>query len=295
MVDGNTDSSEGVFSGWIPNLNLQELVQLVETAPRPKPSISKDSEAERIPSIKGGPLLAGRELRIQLSPATSATASGEVKSSKVVTVTQIRVAAKPTHSNRGILLKFAIASLVVVGLVVFALVVMKSSDYSDVAVVKGERFENDHLAVDLGDALPDFYGLLLIDDLENFGDTLSGQDLVGKNTVLFVWGSWNEELVSWSQNLNYIRLVNFEGKNVQFLGLNLDKNRDEALSALNEDLAKWPHLFNADDRKVDEERPMFRLGVRSSPLILLIDSTGRLRAEGLEPGEVIEVYQELFE
>jgi hypothetical protein len=54
-------------------------------------------------------------------------------------------------------------------------------------------------------------------------------------------------------------------------------------------------LFNADDRKVDEERPMFRLGVRSSPLILLIDSTGRLRAEGLEPGEVIEVYQELFE
>ena len=95
--------------------------------------------------------------------------------------------------------------------------------------------------------------------------------------------------------MNHIRLVNFEDKAVQFLGLNLDTQKDDALSALNDDLSKWPHLFNGDNRVGEELRPMFRLGVRSSPLILLIDATGRLRAEGLEPDEVVETYQQLFE
>lgn len=295
MAGETTGYSAGIFPGWFPNRNLQDLVQLIEPTPRLAPTIREDNSSDRPTGIQGGPLLAGRSLQIHLGSAKTKASSGESEPLQATTVTQFPVSTKPARSHRGILVKLALLLLVVVGLVVFAWVVMKSSDYSDIIHVEGERFESDQLAVELGQTLPSFSGLLLVDNLEEWGDTFSDQDLVGKNTVLFVWGSLNEELVSWSQDLNYIRLVNFEGKNVQFLGLNLDKNRDEALSALNEDLAKWPHLFNGDERKAQEERPMFRLGVRSSPLILLIDATGRLRAEGLGPGEVVEAYRKLFE
>ena len=295
MSRKDSDTSMDALPGWIPGLDLQDLVQMVQFEPRREPSTSKNEENERAPSMQGGPLLAGRNLQISLSPTRSPAASAGTSSSEPAAVTQIPVTAAPARTNKGWLLKLGIAAVVAVGLAIFAWAVMQSSDYSEVAVVKGERFDDDHLAVELGETLPAFSGLLLVDDPASWGDTFSDQDLVGKNTLLFVWGSWNEELVAWSQDLNYIRLVNFENKAIRFLGLNLDAEKDDALTSLNDDLSKWPHLFNGDDRIEEEARPMFRLGIHSSPLILLIDATGRLRAEGLEPDEVVEVYQELFE
>ena len=293
MYKNISDSSMDGFPGWLPKYNLQDLVQLVEPTPRLDPSTQKGSEAGSGTRMKGGPLLAGRVLQVASGPAQDPSTS--FQASQGAATAQIPVHAKSAQTKRGVWMKFAMAGLVVVGLLVFARVVIKSSDYSDVVTIKGERFESDQLAVELGKPLPSFSGLLLVDNPSEWGDVLSDQDLVGKHTVMFVWGSWNEELIAWSQDLNYIRLVNFEGKDVQFVGLNMDKSKDDALASLNDDLSKWPHLFNADYRRAAEERPVFRLGVRSSPLILLIDSTGRLRAEGLEPGEVVEAYQELFE
>lgn len=293
MAEETTDRSEGIFPGWLPSRNLLELVQLVESTSRLEPSTQKDPEAGGEGRMKGGPLLAGRGLQVSSRPTRDDSASPP--SSHGATTTQIPVHTKSGQPRGGVWIKLAIGGVAVAGLLVFAWVVMSSSDYSDVATIKGERFESDQLAVEPGELLPSFAGLLLVDNPDRWGDTLSDQDLVGKNTVMLIWGSWNEDLVSWSQDLNYIRLVDFEDKDVQFVGLNLDKSRDVALASLNDDLKKWPHLFNADERKAEEERPMFRLGVRSSPLILLIDSTGRLRAQGLEPGEVVQAYKELFE
>ena len=293
MAEETTDRSDGIFPGWLPSRSLLDLVQLVEPTSRLEPSTQRDPEAGDGSSIKGGPLLAGRGLQVSSRPTRDDSAS--FASSHGATSTQIPVHTKSGQPSRGVWIKLAIGGVVVAGLLVFAWVVMSRSDYSNVATIRGERFESDQLAVEPGELLPSFAGLLLIDNPGEWGDTLSDQDLVGKNTVMFIWGSWNEELLSWSQDLNYIRLVDFENKDVQFVGLNLDKSKDDALASLNDDLSKWPHLFNADDRKAEEERPMFRLGVRSSPLILLIDSTGRLRAEGLEPNEVVDAYKELFE
>lgn len=293
MSDKTINEPEETFPGWNPPRNLRDLVRLIEPAPRLEPH--SKIQTEKPTGIHGGPLLAGRGLKVQLQAAGAMADASSFSETAPVTTAQMPVTSKATKRSRGVPLKLAIGAAVLVGLLIFAWVVMKSSDYSGLDTIRGERFESDQVAVELGETVPSFSGLLLVDNPDEWGDTFSDQDLVGKNTVMFVWGSWNEELASWSQDLNYIRLVNFEGKDIQYLGLNLDKSKDDALAALNADLNKWPHLFNADERKPDEERPMFRLGVRSSPLILLIDATGRLRAEGLEPSEVVDSYQELFE
>ena len=172
--------------------------------------------------------------------------------------------------------------------------VMKTLDFTNLKTFPGAGSDDMHLLVDPGEALPDFTGHLLVEGVNQWNDTVSTEDLIGKNTVMLVWGSWNEELVAWSQDLNYQRLVDFDSSNTRFLGLNLDKSREDAMATLNEDMADWPHIFNYSENQESAAHPMQLLGIQQSPLILIIDSTGRLRAQGLKPGEVVEAYRTLF-
>ena len=150
---------------------------------------------------------------------------------------------------------------------------MKTSDYTAIDTFEGASSNEVQLLVEPGEALPDFTGHLLVEGVHEWNDIVSTEDLIGKNTVMLVWGSWNAELPSWSQDLNYRRQVDFDSSNTQFLGLNLDKSREDALAMLNDDLTGWPHIFNYSEDRQSTDHPMRVLGIEQSPLILLIDST----------------------
>jgi len=294
MVDKSSDrgQNKGRFSGLNPDYDLNQLVQLIERLPRsPEPQNSlKDS------SIKPGneTLLAGRKLTVlpRIVGTGFATAAGQAE--PLSSVSRIPAAARSKANHRRLLIKTGGLLLVVVALALFAWALMKSSDFTDVEHYQGVFAEDVHLSFSPGDPVPAFAGFYLVDSVDSWGDTFSDQDLIGKNTVIFVWGSWNEELLSWSQDINYQRLVDLENGNVQFVGLNIDQSKTDALSKLNEDLSTWPHIFNYDEQVEEQNRLMQVLGIQSSPLILLVDSTGRLRGQGLSPDELVEAYRTLF-
>lgn len=295
MTGEFSDSSakKDAFPNWIRNYELQNLVQLVEPQPRPDASI-KQTEIPTSNATSGS-LLAGKILVIRTNdrPTSSSTPPGLPP--KRVQVARIPVNRASTGKPRRGWLGVGLSLIVLLVLAAFMWTVMKTSDFTDVDVFQGSYSGSLRLNVELGERVPDFTGMLLVEDPDRWGDTFSSADLLGQSTVLFIWGSWNEELTRWAQELNYARLVGLESANVQFVGLNLDRSRETALAAFNEDLISWPHIFNYDNRQENSERPMEILGIQSSPLILLIDATGRLRAQGLAPDNLVEVHAKLLE
>ena len=295
MADGSTVSGrkDNDDSGSNQEYDLNQLVQLIERLPRPpepKKSVNDDFN-----KTKGDSLLAGRKLVAPSGSVTPTDSSTSEQTDPVSSVSRIRTASKAQPDYKRLLMKAGGFLLGMGVLAVVALLVIKSSDYTDVENFEGDFANDVHLSVSPGESIPAFDGILLVDSADSWGDTFSNEDLIGKNTVIFVWGSWNEELLSWSQDLNYTRLVDLENANVQFLGLNIDQTKMDVLDKLGDDLRTWPHIFNYDNQVEEHKRLMQVLGIQSSPLILLVDSTGRLRGHGLSPDELVEAYRKLFE
>ncbi len=63
----------------------------------------------------------------------------------------------------------------------------------------------------------------------------------------------------------------------QVVGINLDNERERALSALEQTTAKWPHIFDGEGFR---ERSRGRLGVLSVPVTILIDKDGVVAMSG---------------
>ena len=291
----NKDGCSKTFPGWKTDLDLRDLVKLIEPVSlAERPEIGAP-EVEPLDAT-GGSLLAGRGIAPSLGQSTAPPPTLPKKSDTLPASSKISVSEKPTGRRSYVwLIGLGIAAVVTLILLAFALMVMKSTDFRRVSTFEGRYAEEVRLTVRLGEKLPDFSGLLLVANEEKWGQAFSSLDLLGQNTVLYVWGSWNENLVTWSQELNYIRLVDFESFDVQFVGLNLDSSKDVALAAINEELVGWPHVFNQDERQATGIRPMEVLGIESSPVLLLVDATGRLRALGLDPDELVEAYGRLFQ
>ena len=269
------------FPGWNPDYDLMELVGIIRPFQTRVPD-SDEGSTDRSVSIEGS-LLAGKKVvigSIQAADQTSHFPEAISEDRHVRTL----VALTGSPGKHPVILNWLMAAM---GALVFLAVVfwlmMKASDYTAVKTFAGAGSNKIQLLVQPGEALPEFTGHLLVEGDHEWNGFVSTEDLIGKNTVMLVWGSWNAELLSWSQDLNYQRLVDLDSSNTRFLGLNLDKSREDALAMLNEDIAGWPHIFNYSENQESTDHPMQLLGIGQSPLILLIDSTGRLRAKGLQP------------
>ena len=281
------------FPGWNPDHDLMELVGIIRPF-QTRVSDSDEGSTDRSVSIEGS-LLAGKKVVIGSIQAADQTSHfPEAISEDRHVRTLVSLTGSP--GKYPVILNWLMAT---VGALVFLAVVfwlmMKASDYTAVKTFAGAGSNEIQLLVQPGEALPEFTGHLLVEGDHEWNGFVSTEDLIGKNTVMLVWGSWNAELLSWSQDLNYQRLVDLDSSNTRFLGLNLDKSREDALAMLNEDISGWPHIFNYSENQESTDHPMQLLGIEQSPLILLIDSTGRLRAKGLQPEEVVEAYRALFE
>ena len=281
------------FPGWNTDYDLMELVGIIKPF-QTRDLASEEGSTDRFDSSEGS-LLAGKKVVIS-SVQTAHQASHLPEAGSEDRYVQTMAAFTGSRRRNPVILNWLMA---IMGALVFMALVfwlmMKTSDYTAINTFGGAGSNEIHLLVEPGEALPDFTGHLLVEGVHEWNDSVSTEDLIGKNTVMLVWGSWNAELLSWSQALNYQRLVDFDSSNTQYLGLNLDKSREDALAMLNEDIAGWPHIFNYSEYQKSTDHPMQLLGIEQSPLILLIDSTGHLRAQGLRPEEVVEAYRTLFE
>ncbi len=281
------------FPGWIPDYDLMGLVGIIRPF-QTRVSDSDEGSTDHSVSTEGS-LLAGKKVVIGSMQATHPTSNLPEAISEDRHVRTL-VALTGSPGKNPVILRWLLAAM---GALVFLAVVfwlmMNASDHTAVKIFTGAGSKEIQLLVEPGEALPEFTGHLLVEGVHEWNGFVSTEDLLGKNTVMLVWGSWNAELHSWSQDLNYQRLVEFDSSNTRFMGLNLDKSREDALAMLNEDMAGWPHIFNYSENQESTDHPMQLLGIGQSPLILLIDSTGHLRAKGLKPKEVVEAYRALFE
>ena len=295
MMEGSPESPYRFeqFPGWNLNYDLSDLVGIIRPFQK-RDLASGRGSTDRVVSTEGS-LLAGKKVVVDSvqeghQPSALADGSSAGRSGQAPTVLAASRRQDPTNYF------WLLATTAALAILAFGFWwMMWSSDYSGVDHIGGAGSKDVQLWVEPGETLPDFTGHLLVEGIHEWNGVVSTADLYGKNTVMLVWGSGNTELPSWSQALNQLRLVYFDASKTRFVGLNLDTSREDALAVLNEDLLGWPHIFNYSPHQASTDHPRRILGIEGSPMILLIDATGRLRAKGLKPEELVEACRSLFE
>ncbi len=145
------------------------------------------------------------------------------------------------------------------------------------------------VALDIGETVPEFQIPLLEPMPDIYGYSYGRGDMLGRPTVLFVWASWAEDSNRMARELNLNRLLEWGGDPVNFVGLNLDENPEDARAALGSDLVGWPQLFDRSPVLQADERLSRLLGTAWAPAIHVFDRNGQLRYVGLDPEQVNSV------
>ncbi|MEQ8848050.1 TlpA disulfide reductase family protein [Botrimarina sp.] len=119
------------------------------------------------------------------------------------------------------------------------------------------------------------------------GDTLSGKRVSltaapfrGRYTLVHYWTSWSNPETDFA-TLDALR-KKYRGK-FEVLGVNLDSNTDAAKSLASRARTPWEHLH--DEKGLDGQLAT-EMGVINLPLMMLVDSQGRVVNRNLHAGEL---------
>lgn len=114
------------------------------------------------------------------------------------------------------------------------------------------------------------------------GNKVSFEDFKGKFLVVDFWASWCGPCRK--ENPEMVQLYrDFRDKNVAFLGVSLDDDKNKWLNAIKEDKLEWPHI---SDLKGWESAAVSAFGIEGIPYTLLLDTDGVLIAKGLRSKEL---------
>jgi thiol-disulfide isomerase/thioredoxin len=105
--------------------------------------------------------------------------------------------------------------------------------------------------------------------------TVETAKFAGKPIVVHYWASWCEPCKQDMTTLQ--KMLDRRPNAFQVVGINLDNDRDRALSALDQNPAKWPHIFDGEGFESDLA---VGLGVLSVPVTILIDKDGVVAMSG---------------
>lgn len=115
------------------------------------------------------------------------------------------------------------------------------------------------------------------------GKKLSPSDFAGKILVMDFWASWcgpcrknNPELVSIYKKYN--------GQDVEFLGVSLDKEREPWLAAIKADNLTWPQV---SDLKFWDSEAAQAYQIKQIPTLIIVGRDGKIVAKNLE-GEALD-------
>lgn len=134
----------------------------------------------------------------------------------------------------------------------------------------------------IGTVAPDFAG----EDVD--GNPMKLSDLRGKYVLVDFWSSG----CTWcrAETPNIVKTYeDFKDKNFTVLAASLDVKREDWIKAMEEDGLYWPSLLmSAEDRKTMG----MKYNVKGIPLILLVDTEGKILARGLRGEEIYNAVKE---
>lgn len=140
-------------------------------------------------------------------------------------------------------------------------------------------------AVQVGAIAPDF----TLNDTE--GKPVSLNSFKGKYVLIDFWASWCPDCRK--ENPNVVKAYGmFKDKNIAFLGVSLDRSREQWLKAIEKDSLTWTHVTDLKDWNSEVAQ---KYAVRWIPQNFLIDPNGVIIARSLEGDALINKLSEVLE
>ena len=114
--------------------------------------------------------------------------------------------------------------------------------------------------------------------IEFTGRTIKGEafdlaKLSGRPVIIHYWATWCEAC---KQDMKLLRQLQakYQYAGLTIVGVNVDATREDAAGYLKDNSAPWIHLF--EDGGLESSGLAKQLGVQTLPMMLLIDSTGKV-------------------
>jgi len=115
----------------------------------------------------------------------------------------------------------------------------------------------------------------------------------GKIGLIYFWGTWCAPCVEKIPELQEI-LKSHRPQGIEFLGVSADGNEARVRKAMKALNVSWPNIDKPSDPKF-EQLWLEATGLEQVPRILIIDRTGKLRADIKTTAELRKELEELFE
>jgi len=130
-------------------------------------------------------------------------------------------------------------------------------------------------------------------DLE--GRTIQGQpfrlsQLRGKPVVLHYWATWCEPCKQDTKRLRGLQ-ARYQRAGLQLVGVNIDNSREQAVGYLKENSLPWVQLFEEGGLEGSPLAKQF--GVQTLPMMMLIDSKGRMVRHNIGVAELDDALEEM--
>ena len=117
----------------------------------------------------------------------------------------------------------------------------------------------------------------------------TSNDLHGKVAVINVWATWSFESQDTQRRLKVLK--NKHGQKLAVLGICIDPSRKECMRFMKNDSLPWPTVC---DEMVFDSPLLKKIGVKSMPDNIIMDTSGKVVARGLKPNDLRDKLEQML-
>lgn len=161
--------------------------------------------------------------------------------------------------------------------------VLLKAQRENVALVRLKHDIDILKTMQVNDRLPSFTAV------DIYGRSVSDAALRGKVAVVHVWSTWNYESQDIQRRLRSLREEN--GSKLGVVGICIDASKRDCRNYLKHDSVGWSTIC---DEQMLESPLLTKLGMMSVPDNMIIDTSGRIIARGLNPNDMRERLEKLL-
>jgi len=121
------------------------------------------------------------------------------------------------------------------------------------------------------------------------GKSLDTRSFGGRVVVLHYWASWSEPSV---RDMSHLRDLQAKfGARLALVGVNVDSDAAAATKVVQQNRYSWSHLYSKGGM---ESQLANQLGVVSVPMMIVVDTTGKVVKTGVHSAELGALLSELI-